>query len=660
MGWALSEDLDLTRQALGDQVTEVALDDADIVHSVWWEPLLDLPESQIGGRRIICHLSGELFRYMTIPRFHLALERVGLWIAQSHQVLTQATAMGLRAVHVPYVVNPSVFHPFAAGDGTLEEARARWRVPKGHYLIGNFHRDSEGADLRAPKLVKGPDIFLEIVTLAIRQGVPVHVLLAGPRRHWLRNQLRDRGIPFTFAGQVTSSDDLTTNRLDRSELARLYSLLDLCLVSSRSEGAPRSILEAAACQCKILSTPVGLAPEVLEKHSIYSSCRDASARIALDWHSGLLAATIAPQSQRVQAQHLHTHAGDCLRAILRDWKAIPAYTPKRQRNDARKTKRHSVLSRVVFWRRSRAALTVSLWHRFFAPPYGGGNQFMIALRAALSGRGFHVRDNSMGADVDVHLLNSVHFDVQLFRRRMAKHRIRVLHRIDGPIHLIRGCDREKDELCFSLNQEFATATVLQSQWTAERIAEMGYLPVRPTIVRNAVDPTLFYRSEGTARGPGEKTRLIASSWSDNPRKGGELYRFLERNLDWDRFEFTFVGRCSETLARARVIPPVPSEKLGQLLREHDIYVTASQSDPCSNALIEALSCGLPALYLNDGGHPEIVGHGGLPFTGEADVLTQLEELTIDLDMHRRLITAPSMDAVADTYAALLHMVADSD
>ena len=30
-------------------------------------------------------------------------------------------------------------------------------------LVGSFQRDTEGSDLISPKLIKGPDIFIEIV-----------------------------------------------------------------------------------------------------------------------------------------------------------------------------------------------------------------------------------------------------------------------------------------------------------------------------------------------------------------------------------------------------------------------------------------------------------------------------------------------------------------
>jgi hypothetical protein len=48
-------------------------------------------------------------------------------------------------------------------------------------------------------------------------------------------------------------------------------------------------------------------------------------------------------------------------------------------------------------------------------------------------------------------------------------------------------------------------------------------------------------------------------------------------------------------------------------------LTASQSDPSSNAVVEALSCGLPAVYFHDGGHPELVEFGGIGFRAPEEI-----------------------------------------
>jgi glycosyltransferase involved in cell wall biosynthesis len=106
------------------------------------------------------------------------------------------------------------------------------------------------------------------------------------------------------------------------------------------------------------------------------------------------------------------------------------------------------------------------------------------------------------------------------------------------------------------------------------------------------------------------------------------------------------------------MPAVPSEQLGDILRQHDIYLTASQNDPCSNAVIEALACGLPVLYRNDGGHPELVGSGGLPFNEREEIIPQLEVMISNYELFQRLIVVPTIDEVADKYLTLLKEAAE--
>ena len=53
------------------------------------------------------------------------------------------------------------------------------------------------------------------------------------------------------------------NTVDKKNMNKLYNLSDLYVVSSRSEGGPKAVLEAAFAGTMILSTGVGLAPDFL-------------------------------------------------------------------------------------------------------------------------------------------------------------------------------------------------------------------------------------------------------------------------------------------------------------------------------------------------------------------------------------------------------------
>ncbi len=85
----------------------------------------------------------------------------------------------------------------------------------------------------------------------------------------------------------------------------------------------------------------------------------------------------------------------------------------------------------------------------------------------------------------------------------------------------------------------------------------------------------------------------------------------------------------------------------------DCYVAASIDDPCSNALLEALACGLPALFRRSGGHPELVGEGGVGFDGPDDAAAALDRLAAELDDRRSAIVVPALGEVADAYLEVL-------
>lgn len=296
-------------------------------------------------------------------------------------------------------------------------------------------------------------------------------------------------------------------------------------------------------------------------------------------------------------------------------------------------------------------VVISIWHKFHPPPWGGGNQFLLALRTGLLRQGIAVRENDGRNDVAAHILHSVWFDASAFRGRRNAEITPVIHRLDGPVCLYRadGSGKDLDEQCFALNAEFASVTVFQSKWSLEQNLALGYRPVNPMVIFNAADPEIFHTQGRIPFSRSRKMRLISTSWSSNPGKGADTYKWLEEHLDWSRFEYTFVGNAPVQFSRIRRIPPVPSPQLADLLRQHDVFITASRNDPCSNSLVEALTCGLPALFLNSGGHPELVRGGGLPFETVDEILPQLDRLVADYDAFQARVSIPRISDVARRY-----------
>ena len=308
-------------------------------------------------------------------------------------------------------------------------------------------------------------------------------------------------------------------------------------------------------------------------------------------------------------------------------------------------------------RRARAALSppdVTIGHRFRRPPFGGSNQFLLALRKELRRRGLRVGEDVFAARTRAALLNSYVFDVEELRRALRP-RLRVVHRLDGPLQLYRGYDDGTDARIHELNAELAHATVFQSHYSLEAHRELGLQLREPVVIPNAVDPAIFHPAAEREPLRGRKVRLIAASWSDNPNKGAETYAWLGGQLDPDRYELTFVGRTPVELKGVRTLGPLASRPLADLLRRHDVYVAPSLHDPASNALLEALACGLPAVYARSGGHAEVVGDAGLGYDSREQVPELVGRLVSEYEPLRARISVPSLASVADRYLDVLEV-----
>jgi glycosyltransferase involved in cell wall biosynthesis len=295
---------------------------------------------------------------------------------------------------------------------------------------------------------------------------------------------------------------------------------------------------------------------------------------------------------------------------------------------------------------------VSIFHDFVPPPYGGGNQFLWGLRRELERRLWRVEANTVSPVTRACLFNSFNFDFDRLRR-LKRGGCRMVHRVDGPIAAYRGVDEGLDQRIWQMNHDMAEATVFQSEYSRRSHGEMGLTFRAPLVIRNAADPAIFNAEGRGAFLAGPRVRLIASSWSSNPNKGADVYAWLDQHLDFTRYEFTFLGRSAVPFKNIQVVPPAASEGVAAQLRVHDVFVIASRNEPCSNALIEALSCGLPVVYLDSGSHGEIVGPAGLPFQSAAEVPGLLDRLVQDHAAFAARVAPPKLADVADQYLAVM-------
>lgn len=284
-------------------------------------------------------------------------------------------------------------------------------------------------------------------------------------------------------------------------------------------------------------------------------------------------------------------------------------------------------------------------------PWGGGNQFLKALYKEIGRSGN--RAQSIG-EADTILVNSHHWNFQnlcsIILWKLKRPSGVVLHRVDGPIFIVRedAASRLLDIRIHLFTRTFSDGTVFQSHWSHLKCVDSGMKPKTAKVITNAPDPEIFFASKKiySSKRP---VRVMVSAWSAHPKKGAKLLEELSRRIDPEKVKITSVGNLGLGLENVNHMGPQSSEQLAGLLRQADIYLALSEDDPCSNALIEAIHCGLVPLALNSGGHPEIVGNSRFLFDDVDGLASLLNTPINELVKSGGLPQPAELDSVAAEY-----------
>lgn len=291
---------------------------------------------------------------------------------------------------------------------------------------------------------------------------------------------------------------------------------------------------------------------------------------------------------------------------------------------------------------------IHIIHKFQNGPFGGSNQFAKMLKTFLQNEDRYTEDP---AEANVLLFLSYAELKTVIALKNEFPDKTIIHRLDGPVQLHSGIkSRIKDQIIFWANKHLANATIFQSEWSHRENRRLG-LPrnSREIVIRNAAASDIFNTQDKTEFSNTGKTKVIITSWSTNMAKGYPVYQWLDQNLDFNKYQLTFVGRSPVEFKNIRQVAPLSSSQLAEELKKHDIYLTASEKDACSNALIEALSCGLPAIARNDGGHPELVKNGGELFNSVEEIPDLLRKIAYSYSIYQSNISIPSQKEVGHQY-----------
>lgn len=207
----------------------------------------------LAQKLVVCTVHHIVPEKFDVLNFKMRDQYVDVYFVYTHETAQMIRQCSIKPiVRVAHWIDPERW-PITP----KSEARKRVGLSDDEFVIGSFQRDTEGKDLISPKLEKGPDILCDLLERMSAER-KITLLLGGWRREYVLN--RTRGLNIRISYRTMPPQEMIKD---------MYASCDLYLCTSRYEGGPMCILESAIMRVPILSTRVGMAPDVLHPTQIF-------------------------------------------------------------------------------------------------------------------------------------------------------------------------------------------------------------------------------------------------------------------------------------------------------------------------------------------------------------------------------------------------------
>jgi glycosyltransferase involved in cell wall biosynthesis len=228
----------------------------------------------------------------------------------------------------------------------------------------------------------------------------------------------------------------------------------------------------------------------------------------------------------------------------------------------------------------------------------------------------------------------------------------VVQRVDGSARDYGRWTDDADERQARVNM-LVDLTIFQSHYS-KCSTQKKFKVIRQDgpIIYNPVDTHIF-RPDGPFVTIEGKIRVCNAAFSVNRKKGTwQLGRLARQNPE---VMFVLCGHYPDLpqLSNIRLLGHLKRNDLAQVMRSCDVFLHLAENDPCPNVITEALASGLPVLYKQSGGTPELVRNCGLPVTPEnfseqiRAILTRQAELS--RAARQRAVTSFSPEKIFPQY-----------
>jgi len=185
-----------------------------------------------------------------LRRNHDKISKIQVTHSYMKDIILDSGIAPEKVFQIPIAVNCDFFRPQSLE--AKKKFRSCYDIPQDAVLVGSFQKDGHGwGEGLQPKLIKGPDVFLDVIRIMKRTIPELFVLLSGPARGYVKNGLHELNVPYKHI------------YLEHyPEIYQLYQCLDLYIVASRQEGGPKAVLESMASGVPLVTTRVGQAMDL--------------------------------------------------------------------------------------------------------------------------------------------------------------------------------------------------------------------------------------------------------------------------------------------------------------------------------------------------------------------------------------------------------------
>ena len=173
-------------------------------------------------------------------------DKVDVWITSNSLTKSKLIKLGIPQYKIELV-------PLAVESFFSKSDKKEYKNENKPFVIGSFLKDGSGwGEGIQPKYVKGPDLLVKTL-IELNKRHEIMVKLSGPSRGFVISSLKENNIQFEH--------NFFENKND---LIEYYKTCDICLITSREEGGPLSLLESMALGIPVISTKVGMAVDLIE------------------------------------------------------------------------------------------------------------------------------------------------------------------------------------------------------------------------------------------------------------------------------------------------------------------------------------------------------------------------------------------------------------